>query len=332
MFKSIPIFPDQASTIAGQVDALLLYLVAISVFFSILIAGLVIYFAVKYRRRSENETPRATKQSLALELTWTIIPFLIAMTVFVWGSSVYFTINRPPAGAMDIYGVGKQWMWKFQHATGQREINELHVPVGRAVRLTLASEDVIHSFFVPAFRVKSDVIPGRYRITWFEATKPGKYHLFCAEYCGTKHAGMGGWVYVMEPAEYQVWLSGGTTGGSPVEAGQKLFSDLSCNTCHKETKEGRGPVLAGIVGTEVLMQSGEKVTVDETYIRESILNPQARIVAGYQGIMPTYQGQISEEGLMNLIAYIKSLEPKKDTGATQAGPAQKQTSSEVKSK
>jgi cytochrome c oxidase subunit 2 len=329
MFKNVPLFPDQASTMSGQVDALYLFLVCISVFFASLIALMLIYFAIKFRRRSESETPEPTHQSLMLEITWTVIPFIIAMSVFVWSSSIYFSLNRPPAGSMDIYGVGKQWMWKFQHATGQREINELHVPVGRPVRMTLASEDVLHAFYVPAFRVKSDVVPGRYRVTWFEATQAGKYHLFCAEYCGTKHAGMGGWVYVMEPAAFQAWLSGGTTGGSPVDAGQKLFADLSCNTCHKDTKEGRGPVLAGIVGTETHMQSGEVVKVDETYIRESIVNPQARIVQGYQGIMPTYQGQISEEGLMNLIAYIKSLEPSRSSPEAQAAPAQSQQS-EVK--
>ena len=310
MFKDFPLFPENASTVAGEVDALYLFLVGLSLFFSLLIAGLVIFFAVKYRRRSEKDMPAPTHQSLALELTWTIIPFIIAMSVFVWGSVVYFRLQRVPAGAMDVYGVGKQWMWKFQHATGQREINELHVPVGRAVRLTLASEDVLHAFFVPAFRVKADVVPGRYRVTWFQASKPGKYHLFCAEYCGTKHAAMGGWVYVMEAAEYQTWLSGGAQGGSPIEAGLKLFTDLSCNTCHMETTGGRGPVLHGLLGKTVEMQSGETVKADETYIRDSIVNPQSRIVSGYQPIMPTYQGQISEEGLLNLIAYIKSLEGK----------------------
>lgn len=331
MFKNVPLFPDQASTLAGQVDGLYIFLICVSAFFALLIAFLVIYFAIKYRRRSESERPGPTHQSLVLELTWTIIPFLIAMSVFVWGSTVYFNINRPPKGAMDVYGVGKQWMWKFQHSTGQREINELHVPVGRAVRMTLASEDVIHAFFVPAFRLKADVVPGRYRVTWFQATKPGKYHLFCAEYCGTKHAGMGGWIYVMEPAEFQAWLSGGSTGGSPVEMGQKLFADLSCNTCHKETREGRGPVLHGVFGTQVTLQSGDTVKVDETYVRESIVNPQAKIVQGYQGIMPTYQGQISEEGLMNLVAYIKSLEPPKNSNAAQgetpAAPTQTQKTS-----
>lgn len=333
MFKNVPLFPDQASSVAGQVDALYIYLICISVFFASLIAFLVIYFAVKYRRRAETEVAVHSHAPISLEIIWTVIPFLIAMSVFVWGGSVYFSITRPPAGAMDIYVVGKQWMWKIQHSTGQREINELHIPVGRAVRLTMASEDVIHSFYVPAFRVKADVVPGRYRITWFEATRPGKYHLFCAEYCGTKHAGMGGWVYVMEPAEFQAWLSGGPAGGSPIEAGQKLFADLSCNTCHKETTEGRGPVLNGIIGKDVHLQSGETVKADESYLRESIVNPQAKIVAGYQGIMPTFQGQISEEGLLQLIAYIKSLEPPKSSTAEQAQPAaQPQNTSEAKPK
>jgi cytochrome c oxidase subunit 2 len=229
------------------------------------------------------------------------------MGIFVWGASVYFSYARPPAGAMDIYLVGKRWMWKFQHVSGQREINELHVPVGRAVRLTMASEDVIHSFFVPAFRVKSDVVPGRYRTAWFEATKTGEFHLFCAEYCGTKHAAMGGRIVVMQPAEFQAWLSGGSTTGSMAEMGETLFNQLACNTCHKPDQSGRGPSLVGIFGSEVKLQSGDVVKVDESYLRESILHPATKITAGYQPIMPLYEGQISEEGLLQLIAHIKAM-------------------------
>src|SRR5215510_1375868 len=226
---SLPLFPEQASTVAPQVDALYYFLIAVSVFFSVLIAGLIIYFAIKYRRRSPDELGVPIEGSLSLEALWIIIPFGITIVMFVWGASVFFTLYRVPADALEVQVVGKQWMWKFQHIDGQREINELHVPVGRAVKLVLASQDVIHSFFVPAFRVKADVIPGTYRTVWFQATKPGTYHLFCAEYCGTQHAGMIGQVIVMEPAQYQIWLSGSvSTGveGSPVAAGQRLFEDL----------------------------------------------------------------------------------------------------------
>jgi cytochrome c oxidase subunit 2 len=193
MFTNFPFFPEQASAQAAQVDGLYFFLLAITAFFSLLIAGLVVAFAIKFRRRDEDEVGAAIHGSLALELLWTIIPFAITLVMFAWGAKVFFDIYRPPAGAMEVYVVGKQWMWKAQHMDGLREINELHVPIGRPVKLIMASEDVIHSFYIPAFRVKADVIPGRYNHLWFTATKPGRYHLFCAEYCGTNHSGMGGW-------------------------------------------------------------------------------------------------------------------------------------------
>jgi cytochrome c oxidase subunit II len=230
--------------------------------------------------------------------------------MFVWGSSVFFAQQRPPDETINIYVVGKQWMWKFQHLDGQREIDELHVPVGRAVKLIMTSEDVIHDVFVPAFRVKADVLPGRYTSIWFQATKPGRYHLFCAEYCGTRHSGMTGEVIVMEPAEYQAWLSGGTGEGSLASAGEKLFADLACNTCHRPDSQGRGPVLDGLFGKTVTMQNGENVMFDEAYIRESILTPTAKVAAGFQPIMPTFQGLVSEEQLLQLIEYVKSLQSK----------------------
>lgn len=307
MFENFPFFPDQASTVAPQVDALYFFLVAVSVFFATLITLMIIVFAIKYRRRSDTFIPHPVEGSIPLELIWTIIPFIIVMVIFFWGARVFFTIHRPPAGALEIFVVGKQWMWKFQHPTGQREINELHVPVGRPIRLTMASEDVIHSLFVPAFRVKTDVEPGKYKYVWFTATRPGRYHLFCTEYCGTKHAAMGGSVVVMEPAAFETWLSGGPSEGSPVDLGQKLFQDLGCHTCHQQDTSGRGPTLEGLFGKEVLLQNGQTVIADETYLRESILNPHQQLVAGFQPIMPTFQGQISEEGLLHLIAYIKSL-------------------------
>jgi cytochrome c oxidase subunit 2 len=302
-----PLFPERASTMAWRVDALYFFLLAVALFFSLVIAGLIVFYAVKYRRRSPGSVGASIQGGLLLEIVWSVIPLLITMVIFVWGASVFFAMSHPPDETLNIYVVGKQWMWKFQHLDGQREINELHVPVGRAVKLIMTSEDVIHDVFVPAFRVKADVLPGRYTHIWFQATKPGRYHLFCAEYCGTKHSGMIGEVVVMDPSEYQTWLSGGAPEGSLASAGAKLFQDLACVTCHRADAQGRGPVLQGLFGKTVSLQGGETVVADEAYIRESILRPSAKITAGYQPIMPTFQGLISEEQLLELIEYVKSL-------------------------
>ena len=307
MKEAFPLFPQQASTLAGRVDALYIYLIAVSVVFTLLIAIAIIYFAIKYRRRSESELPHGVEGSLKLEIAWSVIPFLISLSFFFWGADIFFAINRPPNDAIEIAVVGKQWMWKFQHADGQREINELHVPIGRPVRLTMASEDTIHSFYVPAFRIKRDVVPGRVATMWFEATRTGRFHLFCAEYCGTKHSGMIGWVEVMDPVGFQAWLAGGSGSESLASAGAKLFAQHACNTCHRPDSLARGPNLEGTFGKTVALQDGSKVTFDESYIRESIVMPSAKIVAGFQPIMPPFQGLVSEEGLLQLVAYIKSL-------------------------
>ena len=310
MGTRLPLFPEQASTIAPEVDHLLYYLLTVSVFFTLLIFGAIFYFAIRYRRRSDQELPQVIHGGLTLEILWSVIPFGLTMVMFTWGASIFFTESRPPAGALQIYAVGKQWMWKLQHMEGQREINELHIPMGRPVRLTMTSEDVIHSFFVPAFRTKEDVVPGRYSTTWFQPTKPGKYHLFCAEYCGTRHSGMIGWVYVMEPRDYENWLSGGASSGSLADEGGKLFESLACSNCHKPDGSGRCPTLVGLFGKTVQLSSGATVKADEAYIRESILQPTAKIVAGYQPLMPTFQGLVTEEGVLQLVEYIKSLGPK----------------------
>lgn len=308
MFSNFPLFPEVASTVAGKVDALFFFLVAVSLFFFALVCALVLVFAIRYRRRSPADRPAEVHGSLSLELLWTIIPFGLAMVMFGWGAVLYFDMYSPPATAMNIYVVGKQWMWKIQHPEGNREINELHVPAGTPVRLIMTSEDVIHSFYIPAFRIKMDVLPGRYTTAWFEATKPGKYHLFCAEYCGTKHSEMVGSVYVMEPADYQEWLDKGPgTTLSMVEEGAQLYAQLGCGTCHEQVSGARGPSLHDLYSRTVELMDGETVTVDDAYLRRSILEPASQIVAGYAPIMPTYRGQISEENLLKLIAYIKSL-------------------------
>jgi cytochrome c oxidase subunit II len=307
--KFLPLFPVQASSVAAEVDALYFFLIALSAFFSILIAGCLIVFAIRFRRRSEDQKARPAANTLLLELVWTGVPLAIVMVIFAWGASLYFRMTRPPPDVLQMYAVGKQWMWKFQHPDGRREINQLHVPVRQPVKLTMSSEDVIHSFFVPAFRVKQDVVPGRYTTIWFEATKPGEYHLFCAEYCGTLHSGMIGQVVAMEPEDYQTWLAGGAAGRTMAQAGEDLFASLGCAACHKPG--GLGPDLAGVAGSERRLASGATVSADDSYLRESILNPAAKMTEGYQPIMPIFQGQVSEEQVLQLIAYLKTLQSTK---------------------
>ena len=316
----LPLFPEQASNFAPETDHLLYFLLAVAVFFTVLIFGAIFYFAIRYRRRSDRELPRVLHTGLALEIVWSVIPFGLTMIMFGWGADLFFRESRPPTNALQIYVVGKQWMWKLQHMEGQREINELHVPAGRPVRLTMTSEDVIHSFFVPAFRTKEDVVPGRYSTTWWTPTKPGKYHLFCAEYCGTNHSRMIGWIYVMEPQEYQAWLSGGRGFGSLAENGEKLFQDLACGNCHKADGSGRCPNLVGLFGRNVQLADGRTIKADEGYIRESILQPNAKIVAGYQPLMPTFQGLVTEEGVLQLVEYIKSLGRQPGTTPAEVSP------------
>ncbi len=293
---------------ASRVDALYLFLVGLSAFFAVLVGAMVVYFAVKYRRRQAGDAGEPVHGNLVLELTWTIIPLAIVLVVFGWAASLFFQMARPPADSIDVYVVGKQWMWKFQHPDGRAEVNELHVPIGRNVKLTMTSQDVIHDVFVPAFRVKADVLPGKYTHMWFKATKPGRYHLFCAEYCGTNHSGMVGWIVAQEPSDYQAWLAG-TTGQAPtmVGAGEKLFNDLACVTCHKVDTTGRGPSLYGLFGRKVNLEGGGTIVADEAYIRESITNPRSRVVSGFQPLMPTFQGLVNEEGMLHLVEYIKSL-------------------------
>jgi len=302
-----------------KVDALYFYLSGVTLFFSLLISAVLIFFVIRYRRRSPYEIPRPIAGSHKLETLWTVIPFLIAMTIFAWGARIYFEQYRPPQNAVEIYVVAKQWMWKIQHSTGQREINELHVPVGRKIKLIMTTEDVIHDFFVPAFRIKADVVPGKYTSQWFEAIKPGTYHLFCAEYCGMNHSGMIGSVIVMEPREFDNWLSGNAGNQTPAVAGQQLFQSLGCVSCHGADGEGgRGPALVGLFGRQVQLTTGQTLKADEAYIRESIINPQAKLVQGFGPIMPTFQGQISEDQLVQLLAFVKSLHA---PGAQPAVPA-----------
>jgi len=318
MLADFPLFPESASSVAPYVDGLYLGLVAITGAVSLLIWVVIFYFAIKYRRRPDNELAQEQEPPAALEMTWIIIPTIIFIGIFIVGAWVFFRIQRVPSNSLEVYATGRQWMWKFQHPTGQREINMLHVPVNRPVKITMASEDVIHSLWFPAFRVKNDVLPNRYRTVWFQATKTGRFHIFCAEYCGTQHSGMIGWVEVMEATEYQRWLAGGSE-GSLASQGEKLFQKYACNTCHTNDATGRGPVLAGLNGKTIALADGRSVVADDNYIRESILNPTAKVAAGFQPIMPTFQGQVSEEDLIRLLAYVKSMPASGAAGSQPAG-------------
>jgi len=326
MQSQLPLVPEQASNFAPQVDGLMAFISGVCFFFAVVITIAIIYFFFKYHRKEPHAVGAHIHGDSRLETLWIVIPLILARSMFSWGAVVYVNYRRVPDDTLDIYVIGKQWMWKAQQPNGIREINELHVPVNRNVRLILASEDVIHDFYVPAFRVKMDVVPGHYNTMWFRPTKTGRYHFFCSQYCGTSHAVMGGWVTVLEAAEYGTWLSGSSGGETnPVLAGEKLFAEKACISCHIANGTGRAPSLNGVYGAQVLLADGSKVNADDAYIRESILQPSAKIVAGYQPLMPSFQGQLTEEQILALTAYIKSLQsqPVPTKGAGIAPPAGK---------
>ena len=317
------VIPPEASKVAPQMDALLLFMTLVSLVGLTLVIFLVVTFSILYRRE-RNPVATQIEGSTLLEATWTIIPLGLFLVMFVWGSVLYFRIYTPPPNAMQVYVVGKQWMWKAEHPGGQHEINSLHVPINQPVQLTLISQDVFHSFSMPAFRVKREAIPGRYTTVWFEATRIGTYHLFCSQYCGTAHSAMIGQIVVMSPEDYKKWLQSSTSGVSLAQDGERLFASLSCNACHNGTPTARGPNLAGVYGSTLTLSDGQKVTVDDAYLRQAILNPSAHITQGYAPIMPTYQGQVSEEGLFSLVEYIKNLDSnyriKQTTNTTELAP------------
>ena len=323
----MPFFPNEASSIAPHVDALFIFILLTCLFFAVMVTLLAIFAAFKYRRKSVGEVGDDVEGNTLLEIGWTAIPLVLAIGMFAWGAVIYVNFRTAPKDTIDIYVIGKQWMWRLQQPNGKREINELHIPVDRNVKLILGSEDVIHNFYVPDFRVKMDVVPGRYNTLWFRPTKVGRYRLYCSQYCGTNHAEMTGWVTVMDPADYAAWLADETGNVNPVSAGEKLFTQLACNTCHLANGTGRAPSLNGLYGGHVLLADGTTVTADEAYIRESILQPKAKVVAGYQPVMPTFQGLVTEEQILNLTAYIKSLQsqpvPAKGAGVAPATTGKK---------
>jgi cytochrome c oxidase subunit 2 len=303
-----PLFPEQASTLAGWVDGVFFYALAITVFFTALICFLILFFAIKYRRGSRADRSNPVTHNTALEVAWIGIPLALSMVLFFVGAYNYFHMYRYPTDAAEIYVLGKQWMWELQHPEGRREINTLHVPVGRPIRLTMTSQDVIHSFYIPAFRAKQDVVPGRYTSMWFQPTKAGTYHLFCAEYCGTLHSGMIGTVVVMERSAFQEWLQSGAGAESMAAEGERLFRRYGCSGCHSPNSSVRAPLLDGVYGHAVPLMTGEVVTADERYVRDSIRLPRSQVVAGYEPVMPAFLDENLNEGdLLKIVAYIKSI-------------------------
>ena len=339
--QDFPLFPEQASTFAGPIDTLYGALIALSLIFGGVLPFIILFLMVRYHRSNQKvDRTNQIHSNLALELGWTIIPLVLMMGIFFWGAFLYIEMRTPPPTSLEIYVIGKQWMWHTQHPNGKRENNELHVPIGRPVRMIMTSQDVIHSFYIPAFRVKQDVVPGRYTTMWFEATREGEYHLFCAEYCGTEHSRMGGRVVAMSVADYERWLvtpgevilpdgsAGAAVGPIPGAAqgdpmalvGGQLFANLGCAGCHRSDSAGTGPSLQGLFGNQGQMADGSTITADEGYLAESILNPQAKVAAGYgpPSVMPAYAGQLSDDQVNQLIAYIKSLSD--NTGADGGQP------------
>jgi cytochrome c oxidase subunit II len=305
--EAIEFITSSASDVGRSVDAIFWALTAICGFMVLLLAVLILYFCIRYRRGSQADRTLSGISQTPIEIAWVAIPLLIFLGLFVWAGVVFFQMSSPPNDALEIHVVGKQWMWKIQHPDGRREINELHLPVGRAVVLLMISQDVIHSFYVPAFRTKQDVLPGRYSRSWFVPTKTGVYHLFCAEYCGTEHSRMVGMVHVLEPAAYAGWLAQEAEPKSVVAAGKRLFLSRGCAGCHLPGGPIRSPLLEGIFRKPVALANGTTIIADERYLRDSILLPNEHVVAGYDPVMPTFQGQLAEEEVLQLIAYLKSL-------------------------
>jgi len=310
MLTNFPVAPPSASSYAGEYDLIFYALVALTLIFTFIVGFGVLWFVVKYRKGTYADRSRPIYEDLRLELSWTIIPLILGLVMFFFGAKLFVTMRVPPADAQEIFVIGKQWMWHVQHSNGVRENNTLHVPVGKPVKLTMISQDVIHAFYIPAFRAQMHVVPGRYSTMWFTPTKVGKYHLFCTMYCGTQHSEMGGSVVVMEQKEWAEWIANGGQSTTPMtmaQAGQKIYNQIACNNCHGPEDNLRAPTLVGLYGSKRRLADGTSVIADETYIRESILRPHNRLSAGYGRTMPAYDGQITEADALKLIAYIKTM-------------------------
>ncbi|MBI4875779.1 MAG: cytochrome c oxidase subunit II [Acidobacteria bacterium] len=305
------LLPAQGSAYAGEIDKLFLFITLLSAFFFLLIAALTGWFVWRYRRARVAAPSSTVTHSLALELTWTLIPLAIVTGIFFWSFNQYVAASVAPGDAMEIQVTAKKWLWTFEYPNGTRTINEIHIPLGKPVKFVMSSEDVIHSFYVPSMRLKQDVLPNRYTELWFTPTAAGMHTLLCAEYCGRSHSDMLGRIWVDNDAAYQKWLEEGdeSTRSMPLkELGKMIYESRGCSTCHSiDGSRGQGPSFTGVFGHEIKLADGKTVQGDANYIRESILQPQAKIVAGYEGIMPTFQGLLREREIVALIEFIKSL-------------------------
>ena len=319
---NFPLAPQQGSTIAYEHDVVFYILVVLTIIFTVIVYGMVVFFAVRYRRGSKVNRHQAHHENLLLEISWTAIPTLLGLVMFFVGAKLFIEMRTSPKDAEDVYVIGKQWMWHLEHSNGVRENNTLHVPVGRPVRLTLISQDVLHAFYVPDFRVQIHVVPGRYTTLWFTAAKPGRYPFYCAMFCGTQHSEMGGYVYAMPAEDYAKWLNNGGNNVAPMsmeDRGGRLFKVLACDSCHTAQNTDRAPSLNGIYNTQRPISGGSTALADDAYLRESILKPYNQITAGYENTMPNYDQQLSEEDVFDLVAYIKSLNLPADKGKMMPG-------------
>ncbi len=297
---------------AGDIDALFNFIYISSAILLALVTAVIILFVLRYRRRGAGSLTSGVDHNLTIEIVWTVIPTIVVFIIFAWGFKDFIRLHVAPGQSMQVKVTGQKWFWSFEYAEGMSSVNELVVPLDKPVKLLMSSRDVIHSFYVPSFRVKMDVLPNRYSMVWFEATDTGSYNLFCTEYCGTKHSEMIGKVRVVSTAEYAEWIeksSGPAAGESLASYGSKLYQQKACITCHSaDGKSGTGPSFKGIFGHQVELESGSSLTIDENYIRESILEPKAKVVKGYQPVMPTYQGLLKDKQIDALVEYIKSLQ------------------------
>ncbi|HEV2473028.1 MAG TPA: cytochrome c oxidase subunit II [Chthonomonadales bacterium] len=313
------LMPEAASTFASKFDVLFFVLLALLFIFTGTVALIILILGFRYRRGSKADRSNPPEGHIGLELIWSVGPLILGLGVFLWGAILFAQVRQPPANAAEVFVIAKRWMWHFEHTNGIREMDKLHVPLGQPVKLTMISQDVIHSFFCPEFRLHQDVIPGVYTTTWFQATKVGRYHLFCSQYCGTQHSEMTGWIYVMSPSDYQRWVGAGgpaddeqnvpSSAAHTMEGqGEQIFQDKACNNCHTAEDTVRAPTLVGIFGKARKMQDGRLIQADNAYLRSAILDPESNALQGYPQTMPSYK-ELTEEQVLQLITYIKSLGP-----------------------
>ncbi len=302
------LWPAAASHAATHVDYLISAFTAVTLLLTVPIFIAITYFALVYRAGRKVERGHTSDRNVKIEMSWMLIPFFLTLGFFAWGAQIFDTAKHPPGNAMTIQGIGRQWMWKFEHPGGQAEINDLHVPTGQAIVINMISQDVIHSLYLPAFRVQMETLPGRYTQVWFQADRPGTYRMYCSEYCGTDHSVMNGQIYVMTPGDYEHWLNSAGSSISLAGGGKRLFASYGCTGCHGAASTVRAPSLAGLFGRPVPLASGGTLVTDKNYVRDKILNPDHNLIAGYKQVMPSFNGVIPEDEMIQLMAYIETMQ------------------------